>query len=616
MGETIIHGEWLMLVRGYGVIGAPVSLKGTEKKRKNYNYRAINTNVVVRTVTSPDLARIISFAGQKIKEAIEKPLTLIYMADTHKSFDMMPKIKSAVDHYKAKTANPLVIHAGDYAMGSNGIGEQINLLNKIGIQLATLGNHEFFSGPETLTKELNKSEFQTILSNLEVPKTNPISKLYDNKKIVKSLVKEIDGKKYGFIGAVTSSINGSSYSDHTGGAKTIDTVNTLKEEVNKLEQQGINRIILISHLGYLMDKTVAEKVPGIDAIVGGHSHIALPGIKHKENLIESPRNEPVLILHAGAYGEGIGVSHLIFNNKGILEIGHQKSQIETNFKNFITKIISLLKIKTSNNLNKTKNILVEVDSFPENNVISEIVNKYKSKMSKIVAISKPLDGEWPIWGESQVGGLTADAVRMVTGAHASIVQPGAIRQGLKEGIIYAEDIKDQILPFDTHLVKVKIQGREILKALNKGASCAGRQMKPGLLQVSGIKYTIDMKKDSTIRVINVMIFNGKEYEVLDPYKNYEIAYDKYLHTGGDNLPFLAKGKIIEEFTGETYSSALIKYITNTVDNNQPLHQDFSDRIIIKNRPKLSFLINFLNRLGINIKSRIEKFVFKNQQDLL
>lgn len=594
-----------MIVLGNGVQYAPLSIN--KKDRKGIYHHKIQDSAANKPVSNNvSLSQIVSFVGLKLRKSIEKPLTLIYMADTHKALDKMPKIKTATDKFKKQAANPLIIHAGDYSMGSQGIEQQVKILNKIGLDIATLGNHEFFSGPKRLADTLNHSEFKTIVSNLEIPKDHPLKSVFDNKKAVNSLIKEIEGKKYGFIGAVTKSINGTGYDPYMEGMKASTPIDAIDKEVKLLEKQGVDRIILVSHLGYLYDKVLAEKLSGIDVIVGGHSHIALPGIKKDINLFNSAKKEPVLLLHAGAYGEVIGVSHLIFNNEGILQVGEQKPEI---LHNYFRRVFNFFKDKISNT---TRNSLVEVSSFKDDKEISKIVAREKGNMTKIATINKPISGDWPVWGPSQLGCLTADAVKEQTKADIAIIQPGAIRLGIPKGDVYAEEIMNVNLPFNTAIVKVKISGLNILKALNKGATSAGKQNKPGLLQVGGLKYNVDMKRHITARVIDVMVKEGNEYKPIDRNKEYTVAFDRYLQDGGDGIEPLKNNTLIETFPGKCYGSMLVDYIMDNAQNTEVIHKDFSDRIKVINRTdnENMGLSKFLHSIGILKNYKVNNFVLK------
>ena len=87
---------------------------------------------------------------------------------------------------------------------------------------------------------------------------------------------------------------------------TIDdkeqTIKELQEEVAKLQQQGVNKIILLSHEGNTVEKEIAQRVTGIDVILGGHSHDLIEGVTPGENLFYSPSGEPVVITQAGRDG--------------------------------------------------------------------------------------------------------------------------------------------------------------------------------------------------------------------------------------------------------------------------------------------------------------------------
>jgi 2',3'-cyclic-nucleotide 2'-phosphodiesterase (5'-nucleotidase family) len=559
---------------------------------------------------------VINFAGKNTKE---KPLTLIYMADTHKSLDLMANLKTAISENKQTTDGSVVLHAGDYAMGNEGIDLQVKLLNKLGIDYATLGNHEFFSGPEKLASALENSEFKTVISNLKIDQDNPLKRLENKGKMVTSEVKTIQGKKYGFIGAVTRSINTDSYKDYTSGIKALDPFIEINRQVQELEKQGVNRIILISHMGYNLDKSIARSIPGIDVIAGGHTHIALPEIKKNINLFNSSgRGEPVLILHAGAYAEALGVSHLVFNDQGILQI----NPVEKSSNKYIRALKNLFKIDADKALNKhkfTDNHLIDVSEYPKDRQVYKIVEKIHSKMHKISTIKKPIDGNWPIWGTSEIGCLTADAVKNHTESQISLIHPGCIRRGIDKGNIYAEYIKDHVLPFNTSIVKVELSGRNIFKALNKGASCTGHHKKPGIVQVSGLKYAIDMNRHENARIPLESIFvniNG-QYEPLDLNKKYVVAYDEYLLKAGDDFKSLKDAKILEHYQDTCYADALIKHLIQLEKNNEPLSSDFSDRIVIKNQPQEeSFIDKILHKLGLLKKSRIDKFVLKGQERIL
>ena len=110
-------------------------------------------------------------------------------------------------------------------------------------------------------------------------------------------VEVCNGNKYGIIG--TSPID--LYKRSKVGVlqkevqvdKVKETIQDIQKEADKLQKQGINKIILLSHLGYTLDKIVANQTQGIDVILGGHSHDLLLDVKEGENLFYSKTGEPV-----------------------------------------------------------------------------------------------------------------------------------------------------------------------------------------------------------------------------------------------------------------------------------------------------------------------------------
>jgi 2',3'-cyclic-nucleotide 2'-phosphodiesterase (5'-nucleotidase family) len=544
---------------------------------------------------------IVSFTGKKIKNAFEKPLTLIYMADTHSNTNAIPKLKTAVNDVKSSFDNTLLVHAGDYGLGTGDLNLQVELMNNLGVELATLGNHEFFVGSQRLAQALRKADFMTVVSNMKVPEDNAVSQLFKEHKIVNSTIKNINGIDYGFIGATSSDVDVPSYDKYLNGIKVQQAKAQVIKEVQRLEQAGINRIVLISHLGVDIDKEIAQSVAGIDVIVGGHTHTKIEGIKQGVNLFESKRKqEPVLILHSGEYGEYLGVSHLVFNKEGILKLDNNS----LNIKNKAKQILSRFNKADKTSIESTENALIDVSNLPKEKEMSALLD---SKLTLIAEAKKDISCDWPIWGANHLGSLTADAVRTMTGAQIALIQPGGLRRDIAKGPIYAEFISNQVIPFDTNVVKVKLTGKQILDALNNGASVAGTVEKPGLLQVSGLRYKYNALADPTSRVIpdEVYLVTEQKAEMLDMNKTYTVAFDKFLLKGGENFTSLKDAPVIKEYEGKSYATALVEFIEKNKNKHDRLYPDIKDRIAILNRPSGSLAENIM-ALKVKLRNRLEE----------
>jgi 2',3'-cyclic-nucleotide 2'-phosphodiesterase (5'-nucleotidase family) len=568
----------------------------------NHNSNGVS---VAKSAVKPDINNIIMFAGKKLKEAIERPLTLLYMADTHSNTENIPRLKTAIDGIKGNYDNTLTLHAGDFGLGNGNLSLQVDLLNDLGVQYATLGNHEFFVKSKHLAKALKKADFQVIVNNLDIEKNNPLKPL-ENNKLVKSTVKEINGVEYGLIGATTQDINGTSYQKFTKGIVAVEAKNEIRRDVEQLEKQGVNRIILVSHLGLELDKEIAQTIPGIDVIVGGHDHIKMNGIKKGVNLFESKRNnEPVLILHSGEYGENLGVSHLVFNKNGLLKINDNqpkvKSNIQTRLRNFVYSLGTIA--DRIININTTENQLINVSKLPKEKNMSAMLDK---ELTLIAQTKKDISCEWPVWEPNLLGTLTADAVKELTGAEIVLIQSGGLRQDIKKGPVFAEIIKNQVIPYDTNIVTVKLTGQQILDALNNGASSAGTIEKPGIMHVSGLRYSYDALSapDERIKPENVTIETSAGDQKLDLNKTYIVGFDKFLLKGCEGFTSLKDAEVVKEYKGQSYPTALIEYIEHYSDNPERMYPDVSSRITVLNRPFGSLAENIMY-LKKKLKSQIE-----------
>ena len=96
------------------------------------------------------------------------------------------------------------------------------------------------------------------------------------------------------------------------------TIKDIQTEADKLKEQGVNKICLVSHLGLKYDKKVAQQTDGIDVIVSGHTHEVLYGIKKDENLFYSKSKEPVIITQAGKNGNYFGLLNVTFDKDGTI----------------------------------------------------------------------------------------------------------------------------------------------------------------------------------------------------------------------------------------------------------------------------------------------------------
>ena len=147
------------------------------------------------------------------------------------------------------------------------IGGSFIINDPIDFLLQSLGNHEFDDGVDGLQPFVEKANFPVLAANIDTTQEPRL-----DGKIPKSVVVTVGGRKIGIIGYLTQE---TSYISSPEGVKIFDEVQGVKDEAAKLKSQGINILIAVGHAGYLMDMEIAEKVPDIDVVVGGHTNTFL-----------------------------------------------------------------------------------------------------------------------------------------------------------------------------------------------------------------------------------------------------------------------------------------------------------------------------------------------------
>lgn len=219
-------------------------------------------------------------------------LTILHTNDTHSQIEPFNdkqlgnvggvlRRNEIIKQERFKDSTLLLIDAGDFSQGTpyfnvfKGFPE-IELMNRMGYDIATLGNHEFDNGFEELTKRLKQANFQIVCANYKF-KYKPLAAL-----IKPYIIIERNGAKMGIFG-LSPDLQGLASSAITEGILFQDPIKTAQEIVSILKTEQCDLIICVSHLGFkteyptqqVSDYLLAEEVGDIDFIIGGHTHTAL-----------------------------------------------------------------------------------------------------------------------------------------------------------------------------------------------------------------------------------------------------------------------------------------------------------------------------------------------------
>ncbi len=443
-----------------------------------------------------------------------------YINDTHGQTNNMIRILSGIK-------GDLRLSAGD-----NSIGDETNykehkiaykFLNRAGVAATAIGNHEMDTTQIDLVNSLNEYKGAALSVNLkkdmlEDESPNDIQmfkRAHLEEKLQCSKIVNVKGEKIGLIGAspvdMFERISHRDYHTDCRVDELEDTINEIQDEVDKLEKQGVNKIVLLSHLGHQNDQTVAQKTNGIDVIIGGHTHELIEGITEGKNLLYSQSGEPVIITEAGKDGNYFGQLNLSFDKDGIIT-------------------------KAQNNIGETR-------LFHKNMVNQYIFDEILGEAEKIGFILKAPPPPKSLLEENPHANFVCDIMKEEMGADIAVWNNGGIRNFFHEGVIDSRDIKD-IAPFADNMVLAEVSEKTLVDAFKAAikTTCTSHGHKPGLIAVSGLNYTINIKENK-LKAMNFVDKNGKEtpIDINNPREDklYKVATDEYMMSEGADYATLA-----------------------------------------------------------------------------
>ena len=480
--------------------------------------------------------------------------TLLHVNDSHARVEQFPKLATALQEIRntvhARGGHTLLLHAGDVFSGTlyftvhEGQAD-LYLMNYLGFDAMAFGNHEFDKGSGPLSKFIQGAKFPFLATNIDFSRDGRlkdfVADIGEEAVILPYLVKDIDGEKVGIIGLTTEDTP--QISSPGEDIRFLDAFKAAEETVELLTREGINKIIVLSHLGFDVDRLLAEKVRGIDVIVGGHTHTVLP-----EGYLVSGE-EPTVIVQAGEYLQYLGQLDVQFDKNGVI-------------RDFDASLISL------ENYVADGQLLAKVEEFkgPIDELLKEEVGEAKVF----------LDGERANvrTKETNLGNLIADGMawkvsQFVPGTRIALQNGGGIRASIQPGKITMGDVRT-VLPFENVLVAIELTGQELLEALEHSVSAYPAQS-GGFLQVSGIKFTFDPNGEPYHRVTEVLVSdeNGN-YVPLDLKKTYSVATNSFTAKGGDGYESLKRayedGRMINlDIPDYEVFSEYIQFLSGPVD---------------------------------------------------
>lgn len=445
----------------------------------------------------------------------------------------LAKISYLIKTVKQAHNNVVVVDAGDFFQGTPlfqryGGEVEIESLNKMGYDFVELGNHEFDKGADYLAEKLKQAKFQILACNLDCSTLPRLGNL-----LKPGLIKVIRGQRVAFVGVITSDLekkvlelNGVKIKAPDG-----DWMAPVREEIEYYQNQGIDKIVVVSHCGIEDDKVMAQAIPAIDVIVGGHSHTTLKS----PVWVLRQDGSSALIVQTGCYGRALGDLQVDFDNLG--HIVKDKTKY---------KLIKITKgLKDDENLHN----YLEEKERPLSELSNTIIGFSKGTFWNHFA-NMPQD--------SAIGNLICDAIFEATKSYGTQIcfqNRGGIRAKLEQGPISEEKVQE-ILPFNNKIVFATISGAKLLSILKYSLSGPSYG---AFFDVHGLRILYDPQEPPGKRLKSVLVEDkdGK-WLAVDAKASYKIAVNDYNFKGGDGYDFAGATNII--YTDKKLSDALRDFI--------------------------------------------------------
>ncbi|MTI42122.1 5'-nucleotidase [Roseibium hamelinense] len=464
-----------------------------------------------------------------------------------KCFGGIARIKTMIDQRRdalyAEGRNTIVMDAGDQFQGSlfyttyKGTAA-VEFMNDIGFDVMAVGNHEFDDGPNGLANFVDAAQFPVVSGNIDVENEPSLKG-----KVSGVLILEKGGEKIGIVSALAEDTDETSAPGD--GVRFIQAEDYLKGAVEALEAAGINKIIAVNHTGLNRDVKIATSVPGIDVIVGGHSHTLLSNTQDRASgpypvMVENPRGQMVPIVQAYAYGKFLGELEVTFDDDGNV-VSAQGEPI-------------LLDASVAAN-----------EAFTQR--VGELGAPIEVLKAKVIgSTNAAIDGARTSCraGECQMGNLVADAMLdrvRDQGIQIAIQNGGGLRSSIDAGDVTMGEVLT-VLPFQNTLSTFQLKGADIIAALENGVS----QVEDGagrFPQVAGLKFSWTRKKTAGEgRILVVEVMEDGAWVTLDPEKTYGVVSNNYMRSGGDGYDVFASNAISAYDFGPGLEKVLADYIAS------------------------------------------------------
>lgn len=507
-----------------------------------------------------------------------------------------------------KNRHFLFLHAGDCFQGTlffslfKGTADA-HLMNELNIDAMTVGNHELDIGNELFAQFSTLVSFPILAGNWDLSEESQDKEIrlsdnsniysYDTeKKIAKCLIKDYQGEKLAIMGLSIDRMEDISSPDPD--TPFVPSLETAQNTVRYLHAQGINKIILLSHLGYEADKEIAANVDGISLIVGGHSHVlqgdySLIGLNKEDDYGIKINN--TYIVQSGFYGQALGHCEIDFDAEGNV------TRFEGNNHLLLGRRLFIDADREEESQSKLYNQICDViDRHPlisvcekhigiqntlRENYLTRVTELQKQKVAtlnqKLRHVRIP-----DLNGPSQVAPLVAKSFYLSMRKRGfpvqfSIHNAGGVRCSLQPGGITVADIAGKLLPFAIPIGVYFLTGQSIYhtiegaldNAFNNGVEGTGSGSYP---YTYGLRYQYDAFNPMGTRVVSLHLYVNDNWVPVDKTSVYCGTSTSYTMKGKEGYDAITNTVTAPYLSDVTMADAFIEALKNDREFlNYPMH---------------------------------------------
>ncbi len=545
--------------------------------------------LLLSVVMSLSLLVSTAWAEDPVTQDLAGKTVILHTNDVHGAIQDYAKVAALKADYEARGADVWLVDAGDFSQGSvyvslNKGADAVTMLNAVGYDFVTLGNHEFDYGAQQLADNLKNANFDILCSNVLDADGDPAAD--------EAVTSEVEGSglKIGFFGLATPETKTKANPALIKGLTFLSGEALYKcaqENIDWLKGQNVDVIICLTHLG--VDKEsqpntsydLYKNTTGIDFIIDGHSHT---------------------VMTKGPNGEPIQSTGTALANVGVIIIDNATKKIEEN------KLVPIWHEEKKDGKSVTVYDYTKEDAVvaaAAKAIMDPIDAEYGEVFAKSAVDLNGAKAPGNRTEETNLGDLITDAMMWAIKTKApsvdmtnavAITNGGGIRAAINKGDITKKDI-NTVLPFGNTLAVVYVKGSELLEALEASTYCTPEAV-GGFPQFAGMevelniapKYDKNAKEypgseyfgPKSINRITIKSINGKAF---DPNATYAVITNNFMAAGGDTYYAFAAAK--EQFdTGLPLDEILMEYITTEL--NGVVGEQYAKpqgRLTIVNNPK-------------------------------